>query len=847
MSNLSFVRHVGNGINTQFLLSNAGANIGYFRTTDIHAYVNDKEVTFKINPASPHIAVLDVAPATGTDVLLRREMPVTKPYANFERGNNFGHRQVNNTFVQQLYLTQEMLDGFAPKGFYMKQNTNMGGHKFTNLVDGVNPQDSATMNTVEELDRNQTEWNRKQDSRLVTLESSVTGNSRYINWLYNRGSADGGELIIDVPYNFTSISTVHINGARMTYGLAFDYDTSARTLELAEALEEGDEVVVSIGTEPAIEKSIPSFGYLQSYIDNPQISVGMSFRVIDRADAIFDVVSGLTPNGMNVISATASGYQLKLRVVDASVNIAALGAVAGDNKVDVSPLITHAVRTMKVKDVISVGAHYLLSGLDLTELGDDETGRIKIRNVAGGTATDESTDTFIFRHNENVGIDLTGTSRVVFESLGIKTDTGYSPLVGIYKQRTTTNQSCKRHVFRDCRLLMGETSDSVNDGFGYIGLYNFTGEDNLYDNFTCIADTPNFLTLKNYLNKESPFAGSYTPPDPLTFTVSNNRYRDSSFVSAHGNEPYVLDGVTGLYVNGGYLNARNLARLVRCVGVHSRQIYFTETHCEDIGALLTYDATASVGFSPTTFEFVGGQLIGTNVTTGDRWNGMFEFNTNNLEIRGLKYDIPNRPGSKVIDFIKWTGKNGTLTEVDLRFGSASALANNVYDGLLVSGSVITTNVKVQCGDLDSRVIYNTSHTTPRDLRNIIINGNSNVAFSEFLDTANPADISFTNDSGLVTPSSFFLHVTSVNGVNSINGIVTLGAGDAIGSNFTIRFTNTFFPIRSINVGLAIFTDTNGLFRREITSSFTGTVSLLRMDMDAFNTETKHQAKIECTF
>lgn len=88
------------------------------------------------------------------------------------------------------------------------------------------------------------------DGRVTTLEQGTSGTDLYIHWLYNDGLALGGEVQLNIPYEFTSIATVYINGVRMSYGLAFDFDVAAKTVQLAEPLETGDEVVVSLGTEP---------------------------------------------------------------------------------------------------------------------------------------------------------------------------------------------------------------------------------------------------------------------------------------------------------------------------------------------------------------------------------------------------------------------------------------------------------------------------------------------------------------------------------------------------------------------------------------------------------------------
>ena len=130
----------------------------------------------------------------------------------------------------------------------MEQAIDMNGNSLLNL-----PTPTAPTNPVRLQDIDVTTGDiTALDGRVTILEEGAAGDSRYIHWLYNSGSATGGETTINIPYTFTSIATVFINGVRMTYGLAFNYDVTAKTVTLAEALEAADEVVVSIGTEPQI-------------------------------------------------------------------------------------------------------------------------------------------------------------------------------------------------------------------------------------------------------------------------------------------------------------------------------------------------------------------------------------------------------------------------------------------------------------------------------------------------------------------------------------------------------------------------------------------------------------------
>mgnify|MGYP003385596961 CR=1 FL=1 len=261
MSNLSYVAYTGDGVTNQFLLAVDGGEIGYLRTDDIHVYVNDVEVTFNIETASPHLVILDAAPASGSEVVLRREMPQGTTYSDFSRGNKFGPKNMNNSFQQGLYLTQEILDGYLPEGSTQKQDLNFGGkHAPTNLRAPVEPSDATNKEYVDARDT-------EQRARLTSLETAhiVSSANDMISYTYHGGSALGGELTFNVGIPFVSVNRLYINGVHQTYGLAWDYDNSLQIVELAEELDTGDEVVVELGVDA------------QKILDNEVVSSNATF------------------------------------------------------------------------------------------------------------------------------------------------------------------------------------------------------------------------------------------------------------------------------------------------------------------------------------------------------------------------------------------------------------------------------------------------------------------------------------------------------------------------------------------------------------------------------------------
>jgi len=188
-NNWSFVRYVGDGVEDTFALTVDGADIGYLRTEDMRGYVNDVLVDTSIDTASPHLIKFAAPPADGSEVLIRREMPIDKPYADFTRGNVFSQRAVNSSFLQQLYLLQEILDGFLPDGYYSKSNLNMGGHRVVDLGDAVDQTDAISKKFTDAL-----------DARLDLLETTFGPSTAFMSIPF---TATEGQTDFVLPVNTT--------------------------------------------------------------------------------------------------------------------------------------------------------------------------------------------------------------------------------------------------------------------------------------------------------------------------------------------------------------------------------------------------------------------------------------------------------------------------------------------------------------------------------------------------------------------------------------------------------------------------------------------------------------------
>lgn len=233
--NFSYTRDVGDGVKTIFTMSFAGQDNGYLSTDNIRVFVDDNPVAFTINRTDPNKVYLSTAPAVGADVLIRRVMPNQVPYSDFKNGNPFSQDTLNYTNLQQLYLLQELLDGFLPVGHYFKQDVSMGGHNLKDLGDAVDPNDAVKKAVTDDL-----------LNRVESLEDNLDPvASKVAPWKY---IASGGETEISPPYHFTA-ALLFINGVCQTLGSSYTVEDSK--VKLAEPLLAGDETFTLVGSYPS--------------------------------------------------------------------------------------------------------------------------------------------------------------------------------------------------------------------------------------------------------------------------------------------------------------------------------------------------------------------------------------------------------------------------------------------------------------------------------------------------------------------------------------------------------------------------------------------------------------------
>lgn len=252
----SYVERTGDGVATTFNFSFTGKGKGYLLASQVYVEMWNgaswQTATGWSLSGTNQITFL-TPPANGQVMRIRRIASKDYPFAEFDTGVMLDMAALNNTFIHLLEITQELLDGFYPDGFYFKQDLNMGWNRIVNLLPGtegghaVNKTQLDTLSAhVDDVDTKHTNWNNRQDQQIDGLLKSFDSNLSYRTapWTYE---ASGGETQVFPPFYFSS-ALVHRDGAYQDQQAgAFEIDNNVITLA-DPPLRAGERVSVLVGS-----------------------------------------------------------------------------------------------------------------------------------------------------------------------------------------------------------------------------------------------------------------------------------------------------------------------------------------------------------------------------------------------------------------------------------------------------------------------------------------------------------------------------------------------------------------------------------------------------------------------
>lgn len=278
----TFTEHTANGTQTTFPFRFAGRDKGYLRAADILVEVRKNDGWSTVSDwtlTGTNQITFNTPPAANTRLRIRRVVEKEEPYAEFDRGVTLDMKSLNNSFIHLLEVSQEILDGFYPEGYYVKQDVSWGGHKITDLADGTNPGDAVNKGQLDAIDKKHTDWNTKQDIEIAGLKAGMTSGiaHRTVPWYT---IAQGGEVSVKPPYEFQD-ALVFLNGI-LQHQIVGAYSISNNTITFAEPLVTGTEVYVLIGSRVATSEPNIQLELNFDLVEGQQVvKIGSAFKYIE--------------------------------------------------------------------------------------------------------------------------------------------------------------------------------------------------------------------------------------------------------------------------------------------------------------------------------------------------------------------------------------------------------------------------------------------------------------------------------------------------------------------------------------------------------------------------------------
>lgn len=250
----TFNEHRTDGVTTTFTFRFAGKDKGYLRASDVVVYLKvngEWQEARNWSLSGTNQITFSTAPAASTEINLRirRIVPKTDPYAEFARGVTLDMRSLNYAFVQNLQVSQELMDGFFPEGFFYKENINMGFNKIVNLAPGSEPYDAVNYTQLYTVDQKHTLWNQNQDMQIEGLKSSLSSGTSHRTIPWGTTITVSGQNVVNPPYLFDS-ALVFVNGL-LKYEILGEVKIENSQITFKEDLSAGDEVLVLVGSRIA--------------------------------------------------------------------------------------------------------------------------------------------------------------------------------------------------------------------------------------------------------------------------------------------------------------------------------------------------------------------------------------------------------------------------------------------------------------------------------------------------------------------------------------------------------------------------------------------------------------------
>lgn len=326
-------------------------------------------------------------PANGYDrVELRRHTSSTERLVDFTDGSILRATDLNISQIQAIHIAEEARDA-ALLALPQDDDGNLDAknRRIVNLAPGINAKDAVNKQqldeTLGEAGGVLSDVKDVQEEIYDYIEKFAddTSTVRGVAWVYNNGSANGGEKVIriDKPTKVFAVPFIEVNGSRQEVGYHFEFDGASQTLTLAKPLESGDFLVAT-----TTESSVPLEDLLSRPTGASSIGKAGGGNVQDFITSTESRMEGIN-NSMATMSGKVDAYAYLEDYGDVSTprgaSEALLRALSSGKPLLFTRQYTVEMRTHKVpsgSSILGVGASSGLkavggtsNGVNLLEIG----------------------------------------------------------------------------------------------------------------------------------------------------------------------------------------------------------------------------------------------------------------------------------------------------------------------------------------------------------------------------------------------------------------------------------------------------------------------------------------------
>lgn len=223
---------------------------------------------------------------------IRRFTSATERVIDFSDGSVLRANDLNVSQLQSAHIAEEARDAAL---MAMPQddsgNLDARNRRIVRLADGIEPTDAVNKKQLDETlgaaggILSEVKEVQQETYDYIEKFADDTALVRGVTWVYNQGSAVGGEtlIVVDKPTRVLAVPYIEINGSRQEVGYHFSFDIGTQSITLVSPLKAGD-FLMALTTE----SSVP----LEDLLANPTGASSIGTSDGRNVQAVLDEIEG---------------------------------------------------------------------------------------------------------------------------------------------------------------------------------------------------------------------------------------------------------------------------------------------------------------------------------------------------------------------------------------------------------------------------------------------------------------------------------------------------------------------------------------------------------------------------